>query len=365
MLGPARMGGKIVAEHIAYVGCRTNAARKAKGRGISVYRAPASGRWELIEVHPADDPSFLATDSHGRWIYAIEGDGLTISAYARGRNGCLELLNRRPTHGKNPVHVAISPDDKFAVVCNHVTDGEWVANLATLPIQADGSLGAVVDLRPVTGEIGVNRKEQPHAKPHHVQFAPDGRTLAMADKGLDEVQFFSLEPSGVLTDLPERTVRLPWGAGPRHLVFHPLLPRLYVLNELDSTIVVIALDAADGVPLPFQRLSSQSDRYSLIHRAAEIGLSADGRTLYASNRGQDTLGVFRVDGATGVLAPVGWSDSAGRFPRHFSIAPSGDRMFVANEFTDDVVAFSVGQDGALSAPERVATTGTPTCILLI
>lgn len=353
-----------MADRFAYVGCRTNAQRKAKGRGVSVYRMPAEGAWELLETLETPDPSFLATDSRARWLYAVEGDGETISAFARTADGRLTPLSRTPVHGRNPVHVVVSPNDRFAVVCNHLTVDGFVSNIAAFPIAEDGYLGEPSAVLPVTGEIGVNRKEQPFAKPHHAQFSPDGAVIAVADKGLDEVQFFSLDDAGELTWLSDLTVRLPWGAGPRHLAFHPVLPRLYVLNELDSTVVVIALNAPGERPKAVQRLSSQSYRYSLIHRAAEIGLSRDGRQLYVSNRGQDTIGVFAIDPASGALSPVGWTDSGGKVPRHFALTPEGDRIFVANEFSHDIMEFALDQNGGLTTSVKVADTGSPTCILL-
>ena len=94
------------------------------------------------------------------------------------------LLSRAPVHGRNPVHVVVSPDDRFAVICNHLTVDGFVSNVAAFPIGPDGALSEPSDVLPVHGEIGVNRKEQPYAKPHHAQFSPDGSTIAVADKGL-------------------------------------------------------------------------------------------------------------------------------------------------------------------------------------
>lgn len=352
-----------MSEQIAYVGCRTNKARNAQGLGIGVYRVPAQGAWEPIQLYETEDPSFLASDSRRRWLYAVEGDGSTVSAFERTADARISLIGRADTHGINPVDVLISPNDRFAIVCNHVTRDGTVSNIAVFPITADGSLGSPSDVRPLTGEIGINRKEQTASKPHHAQFSPDGQTIAIADKGLDEVQFFDFDPGGKLMWREADTVRLPWGAGPRNLAYHPTLPYLYLLNELDSTVVSIALNASSKRPEAIQRLSSQSGRFSLQHRAAWIEISKDGRLVYVGNRGQDTIGVFSIDFATGALSAVGWSDTGGRVPRHFALSPAGDRMFVANEFSHDVMQFTVGTDGMPSKPVKVLETGSPTCIL--
>lgn len=349
-------------ERIAYVGCRSNVARKAKGRGLGVFRTPAEGTWEPIQLHEMNDPSFLATDHRHRWIYAVEGDGSTVSTFSRREDGTLALLGTTDVCGLNPVDIVISPDDRFAIVCNHVTRDGRSANMAAFPIAGDGTLGPPSDVLALTGETGPNRVEQTGSKPHHAQFAPDGHTIAVADKGLDEVQFFGFDADGRFEPRPADTVRLQWGAGPRNLAYHPTLPRLYLLNEFDSTVVTIALDAAH--PTAVQRLPSQSDRFTLLHRAAWIELSPDGTLVYAGNRGQDTIGVFSINPLTGALTPRAWVPTGGHVPRHFTLSPGGDRMFVANEFSHDVTQFTLGRDGVPADPIKVLETGSPTCILL-
>ena len=105
-------------------------------------------------------------------------------------------------------------------------------------------------------------------------------------------------------------------------------------------------------------------RFSLQHRAAWIEISKDGRFVYVGNRGQDTIGAFSIDFATGALSAIGWIDTGGRVPRHFTLSPAGDRMFVANEFSHDVMQLTLGADGMPSNPVKVLETGSPTCILI-
>lgn len=351
-----------MAEQIAYIGCRTNAARKAKGQGLGVYRVVADGGWECIQLYGTRDPSFLATDSQRRWIYAVEGDGTTISTFARAADGTLSLSDKSDAHGINPVDIVISPDDRFAIVCNHVSRDGISSNIAAFPIGADGTLGAPSDVRPLTGEIGINRIEQNYSKPHHAQFASDGRTIAVADKGLDEVQFFDFGADGKFSWREADTVRVQWGAGPRNIAYHPTLPYLYLLDEFDSTLISINLRGKQ--PKAFQRLSSQSGEFTLLHRAAWIEISRDGKLVYVGNRGQDTIGVFAIDPADGALTAKAWVKTGGHVPRHFTLSPDGSRMFVANEFSHDVMQFTLGADGIPACPVKVVETGSPTCILL-
>lgn len=353
----------------AYVGSRTNATRKARGVGIGVYAVEArtgdAGEpWRAVQTLDVPDPSFLAFDSGRRRLYAAQGDGSEVAAFARDADsGRLTPLNRRPAEGLNGVHVAVDPTDRFLVLTNHLTEDGFTSNLAVFPIGEDGSLGAPTDVHRIDGEPGPNRDQQPYAKPHHVQFSPDGRFLAMADKGLDEVRIYSLDAGGVLAEVEAARTRYRWGAGPRHVTFHPRGAHLYVLNELDSTITANAFDAATGAVKPFQVVPSQSDAYSRFHRASEIEITRDGRFLYAANRGQNSLGVFAVDPQSGRLTALQFVGAGGKIPRHFAFSPDERRLFVANEFSDTVVAFDRSEDGILTPAGVVAETGTPTCIV--
>jgi len=348
----------------AYVGSRTNATRKARGAGITVWSLEPGG-WRLVQTLELGDPSFLTFDRTGTRIYAAQGDGDQVFAIARdSETGLLDLIGQRPSHGMNGVHVQVDPTNRYVVVTNHLTEAGYVSNLAVFPIRADGSLGEPTDVHPVSGEPGPNRKEQPYAKPHSIEFSPDGKFIAMADKGLDEVRVFRLDEAGGLHPAQGRPTRLRWHAGPRRLVFHPDGSALYVLGELDSTITVCGFNPVTGALTPLQVVPSQSDAWSRIHRASEIGIAPDGRTLYTANRGQDTIGVFAVAGDSKRLAPVQFVPCGGKVPRHFTLDPATRSLFVANEFSDAIVAFDLGAEGRLAERGVVAETGTPTCILL-
>lgn len=343
---------------LAYVGCRTTAARNARGEGLAVFRA-GPGRWERLQLLTGiENPSFLAFGGGGRHLYAVHGDGTEASAFRVGEDGLLTPLNRVPTGGRNPVHLSASPDGRFLVVANHAT-----SSVALLRIGAEGALGEIADLVELRGEPGPHRIEQTHAKPHQVRFDPAGRVLLVPDKGLDRVFAFALDgAAGRLRLLGE--TRLPAGAGPRHLAFGPGGAMAYVLNELDSTVVACRHDARCGALTPVQRLTTLPEDALMESRAAEIAVSPDGGTLYASNRGHDSIAVFAIDPASGRLAPRGWVAAGGRTPRHFALSADGARLFVASETDDLIQGFAVGPDGMLAPTGEVARTGSPVCLLL-
>ncbi|GJD51791.1 6-phosphogluconolactonase [Methylobacterium crusticola] len=351
----------------AYVGCRTTRERNARGSGIGVYRLPDSGGpWTLVQsVDGLPNPSFLAFDRERHMLYAVHGDASEVSAFrvAPG-DGRLAFVNGVTCRGRNPVHLAVDPSGRFLVVANHITAGAYVSSLAVLPIGAGGTLGEVIDHVPLAGTIGPHRTEQPFAKPHQVVFDPAGRFLAVPDKGLDLVTTFWLDADGRLRAASPPPARAREGAGPRHLAFHPRLPQVFVLNELSSSVMACGYDAETGAIAPRQEVSALPDTYIGFSRASEIEVSRDGRFVYASNRGHDSIATFAVDPDTGRLSPVGWVAAEGTTPRFCALDPSGERLFAANEDSDTIVSFPRNAlTGCLSGGTVVARTGSPTCIL--
>ncbi|HVK89936.1 MAG TPA: lactonase family protein [Mycoplana sp.] len=349
--------------YFAYVGSRTTRERNARGDGINVYRVDAAtGVWTHVQlVGGILNPSFLSLDRSGRFLYCVHGDASEISAFGIDpETGTLTFINQETTRGKNPVHLSFNTGNRFIVVANHIT-----SSLAVLPRHEDGSLGKPVDLVVLEGEVGPHRVEQPFAKPHQVAFDPAGRFVAVPDKGLDRIFTFRLdEVTGRLLTVDAPPAPAREGAGPRHIAFHPSEAHAYVVNELDSTVTAYRFDPEHGSLTPLQVVSTLPDTFVGLSRAAEIAVSKDGRFLYASNRGHDSIAVYSIDPASGLLVNIGWADSRGRTPRFFTLDPSGAWLFVANEDSDNVVTFRVDQQtGVLSHEGEAVRTGSPVCIV--
>lgn len=347
---------------IAYVGARTTRERNARGNGLNVYRVPTGGgESQHLQLLPElVNPSFLAFDRTRQFLYAVHGDLSDISAFAIDTNtGLLTPLNRQSTEGKKPVHLAIDPTNRFVVVANHIT-----STLALLPRNDDGSLGQVLHLANIKGRIGPHRSEQPFAKPHQVEFDPSGRFIIVPDKGLDCV--FTYRIDAVARSLVEvAVVAAREGSGPRHVAFHRTGTLAYVINELDSTVTAYRFDATNGTLEPFQIVSSLPDTFIGNSRASEIAVTVDGRFVYASNRGFDSIGAFEIDQITGRLSPVGWSQTNGKTPRFFTLDRNDGELLVANEDSDTIVRFARdAHSGRIDQGGVVARVGSPTCILL-
>ena len=345
----------------AYVGSRTTRERNARGDGISVYQVDTqTGVLTLVQlVKDLVNPSFLALSANGERLYTVHGDLSDISAFKVDKaSGTLTFLNKQSTEGKNPVHLAIDPSGRYVVVSNHIG-----ASLAVLPIAADGSLEPLTQLVHLEGPIGPHRVEQKQSKPHFNPFDPSGRFVIVPDKGLDRTFSFRFE-NGQLTPANPPFVVSREGAGPRHIAFHPGGHYAWVVNELDSTVTAYRYDAANGSLTALQVLPSVLDTYTGDSRASEIEVDRSGRFLYASNRGDDSIAVFRIDATNGHLHFVNAVPSQGKTPRFFTTTPDGRFMYALNEDSDTIVAFSVDAHlGGLTPTGFVAQSGSPVCMV--
>jgi 6-phosphogluconolactonase (cycloisomerase 2 family) len=354
--GPARA-------RFAYVGCYTTKKRKGHGEGIGIYRIdPGTGDWMPAQlVKDLVNPSFLALDRQGRTLYAVHGDTSQATAFAIDpQSGRLTLLNQQTTGGKNPVHLAVDPTNRFLAVANYST-----GNVAVLPINPDGSLAPPSDLVPLAGEPGPHPVEQTASHPHHIPFDRLRRFLVVPDKGLDKIFAFRLDTGrGKLLAADPPYVMARAGAGPRHVDFHPRLPYAYVINELDSTITTYRSEPDRGAFTPLQVVPTLPPGFSGKSTTAEIAVAPSGRFVYGSNRGHGSLAIFAIDQTSGVLAPLGWEPTQGLTPRFFGLDPSGAVLYAANQGSDTIVTFLSDEfTGRLTPTGQVVKTGSPSTIV--
>jgi len=337
----------------AYVGCYTTTQRNARGDGIHVYRIdPQTGAWTHVQrVGDLVNPSFLVMAADQRHLYSVHGDETYATAFAVDRaTGFLQVMNRAETGGRNGVHQAIARDGRFMVVANYGS-----GNVAVLPIRADGALADAVQVVVLPGQPGPHRVEQTSSHPHHLVFDPSGRWVIVPDKGLDRVFVFRFDAaSGKMTPSDQGAVTARAGSGPRHAAFHPRLPIAWVVNEIASTITTYAWDAERGSLRPTQILPTLPSDYARESTAAEIAVSADGRFVYCSNRGHDSIAMFTSDSKTGLLTAAAWTPSQGRTPRYIGFDPSYSLLCATNEQSDTVVTYR-----ADAAKGRLVVTGPP------
>ena len=176
----------------AYVGCYTTPERHGQGKGINVYRVdPRSGAFEHVQLLGGlENPSFLAVDRTGRFLYSVHGDRSDVTAYAiDGKTGHIRVIGRQPTGGYNPIHLALDASGRFLFVTNYGTD-----SIAVFPVRDDGTLGPYPTLTTLKGDLGPHRTEQKNIRPHHNPLDRQGRFFYVPNKGADSVMTYRIDP---------------------------------------------------------------------------------------------------------------------------------------------------------------------------
>ncbi|MGE5150720.1 MAG: lactonase family protein [Rhodospirillaceae bacterium] len=344
----------------AYVGCYTTPGRKGEGKGINVYRVdPRSGAFKHVQLLDGlENPSFLAVDKAGRFLYSVHGDRSDVTAYAiDGKTGHLRVIGRQPTGGYNPIHLALDATGKFLFVTNYGTD-----SIAVFPVKDDGTLGPYPTLTTLKGSLGPHRTEQKNIRPHHNPLDHQGRFFYVPNKGADSVMTYRIDPRRCVAVHVNEVATRP-GAAPRHIDFHPNKALAYVINELDSTITTYRQDRKSGQLTPIQRVPSTPSDFTGYSTGAEIWVDRAGRNVYASNRGHDSIGVFGIDPAKGTLTPRQWVPTKGGVPRFFCFDPAQRFLYVANQGGHSILGYKVERDGKLSPTGIRVRVPSPACIV--
>ncbi len=371
LLGLAAVAAGLIApagaqtDAIVYVGTYT----QHSGKGIYAWKFQASPPrlTPLGVVADTSNPSFLIVHPNRRYLYAVNEDNLfqgrpsgAVSAYAIDpANGRLTLLNQMATHSPGPCHLALDKTAKWLFVANYAG-----GSVTEFPVEPDGSLGENSAFIQHRGKsVDHQRQAGPHA--HEVVLSPDNRFLLVPDLGLDEVLTYRLDAvKGTLAPANPPFTKIAAGSGPRHLAFHPNGKLVYLANELAATVGVYAFDAERGhLDALLQTVSMLPNDYTGAKSAAEIVVSPDGKFLYASNRGHDSITVFAIDTRTGKLSLVEHQPTRGKTPRHFAIDPTGRWLLAENQDSDNVVVFHLDPaTGRLTPTGQEIKVGSPVCI---
>jgi 6-phosphogluconolactonase len=313
------------------------------------------------------NPSFLALHPDGRVLYTVneiddyQGDKAgSVTAFTVDRaTGALREIGRQSSRGADPCHLAVDPGGRWLLVANY-NDG----SVALLPLDDQRRpLPATVVLHHAGSGPNPERQKGPHA--HAVLLDRGAHHLLSADLGADRLFVDRFDAAaGTLQANDPPAADLAPGSGPRHLAWHPSRPFLYTINELASTVSVFRYDPGRGALDLEQTIGALPPGFRGENTAAEVAASPDGRVLYTSNRGDDSLAVFAIDPATGRLSSAGRVASGGRTPRHFAIDPGGRWLLAANQNSDAIVVFRLDATTGLPQPtgESIPVT-RPVCVL--
>ena len=341
-----------------YLGTYTEGA--SESQGIYKFELHASGSVRQIGLAVmSENPSFLALSEDKKFLVAInevknQEDVGSVESYMVFED-TLILLNRQSSGGAHPCFVAVN-EAGYVLAANY-TGG----NVGLLKLEKDGPLTELLDVQQHTGQGTTDRQKAPHA--HSAWFNPADGSIIAIDLGTNELWFSSIDGEGqkLVPSTPEKLELNP-GDGPRHLTFHPNGKWIYVANELSSS--VTRLDRNEGGSYTMgPSVSSLPAGYSEPNTCADIHISSDGKFVYASNRGHNSIAVMGVNEDDGSLKLLGNKGCGGEGPRNFSLSPDENFILVANQHTNNIVTLK--RDPATGLLKYVSQVEAPTPVCII
>ena len=342
-----------------------------ESEGIYVYSLDNSSGTLTYESKQTglENPTFLTIESRRRYLYAVseihEFDGQpggVVSAFEIDpASGELNYLNRQPSGGAEPCHLSVDATGNYVLVANY-TGG----SVAVFPIRENGELGDICDLVHHEGS-SVNEERQTDPHPHSVMIDSTNRYVFVPDLGIDKVMIYKLElDNGKLIPNAQASVQVQAGAGPRHFDFHPSLKFAYVINELDSTLTAFAYDESNGSLDKIQSISTLPDDFEGASHCADVHVHPSGKFIYGSNRGHDSITMFRIAEESGLLTFLGCESTQGRTPRNFVMDSTGSYLYAANHDSDNIVTFQIdGETGRLKSTGKIAAAPTASCLKIV
>jgi 6-phosphogluconolactonase len=309
------------------------------------------------------------------------GAGGGVLAFAINReNGSLRHVNTQPSMGVNPCYVTIDTDGSRLLVANHgqsnlavvrVERKNGVAEIehfyddgtvAIFGIRPDGSLEPARDVSVLERKPGLAANSQPTGQPHSVNFDPSHRFALACDVGTDNLYVYRID-SGSLSLANVQVFPTTPGRAPRFSAFHPRLPYVFVVNERESSLSSFHFDSRTGEVRPIQTVPTVPAGYSGRNAPSDVHVHPNGKFVYGSNRGHDSIAIFRIDEATGMLTQVEVVKTQGQNPRGFGFEPSGHFIVVGNQASNNLVTFAVDPDsGRMTPTGGKADVARPACV---
>lgn len=342
------------------------------GKSKGIYRVEfdtATGKLGTIELAaPAANPGFLAIHPKNTHLFAVGGittsDGKKtdgVSSFSLDpKTGELKAINQSPSIGNGPCHINCDREGKHVLMANYGGGSTTV-----VPFDKDGKLGEASSFVQHKGSsVDKGRQAGPHA--HSVNLDAAGKFAIVADLGLDKLLVYKYEAStGKITANDPPAVDLAPGDGPRHFAFHPNDKFAYTNNEMSSTVTALTYDASKG---EFKKLNTLST-LPAAHKGnstAETVVHPNGKFVYVSNRGHNSIAIFSIDEKSGEIKALGHMREGINIPRNFNIDPTGKWMIVGNQAGDSIVVFAIDTTtGMLKPTDQKASVPTPICVRFV
>ncbi|CAM2846062.1 lactonase family protein [Paenibacillus sediminis] len=340
---------------------------EASDPGVYVYSFDET-TGELTRLHQVSgikNPTFLNLDAQHKKLYSIgetvSNDGKkvgeVISFAVDTGKGTLTELNRVQSTDATTCHIQRDAEDRYLIVASY-----HGGKIGLLSLEENGMVGKLLDMKQHEGKgAHPERQSQPH--PHSAFFSPDGRFIFVPDLGIDRIRAYTINHDSKKLEFHGETATHP-GAGPRHLAFHPNGNLAFVINEVDSSITSFRYDAEAGQLHTIETVSTLPAEFQGENTTAEIRVSNDGKYLYGSNRGHDSIVVYAIDAQSGKLTYVEHVPTEGGHPRHFTLTPNGNYLISANRDSNNLTVFRVNQQtGKLEYTGRSAEVSKPVCVI--
>jgi 6-phosphogluconolactonase len=346
------------ADRVAYVGTYTK-----PGASQGIYKITVNDSTgqisEPVLAAESSNPSFLAIGKGGKFVYAVnenrDGD---VSAFWVEADGKLKFLNKAKSKGDAPCHLNIDKSGKWIAVANYSS-----GTVAILPIAADGKVGeAVATVQHKGSSVDPNRQQGPHA--HSVNFSADNKFLFVADLGLDQVKVYAFnDKTGAITEAAQ--LEAPKGAGPRHAALGKD-GFVYVINEMASSLSVFRFKAGEKSIQPITTVKAIPADYKENNSGAEVVLHPAGEIVFSSNRGHDSISIYRTSLLTGGTQLLGQQPIGGKTPRGFVLNPTGTLLIAGAQNSDQLFSFRVdAKAGKLTPVGNPVKVGSPVCIRFV
>ena len=322
---------------------------------------------KISAVKGLHNPSFLKIHPNGKFLYAVNEVGNFKGKKSGGvtsfsldlNNGKLTQLNQQPSGDTGPCHLTIDSTGKYVLVAHYGGGSTTV-----LPIKKNGHVGPVTSQIKHKGSSIHPRQKAPHA--HAIHVGPNNKFAFAPDLGLDKVLVFKFdENSGKINETKFGGAKIDPGSGPRHFGFHPNGKYAYVINEIKQTITSFSYRPKRGKLRTLQTISTVPHPVKG-NSTAEILVHPNGKFLYGSNRGHNSIAMFSIDEKNGKLTAIGHEPIRGEIPRNFGIDPTGQFLLAAGQKSNNVNVFRINQKtGKLNFTEHSIEVSQPVCVRMI
>ncbi len=354
-------------DHFAFIGTYTkgnvvNEGVESKGIYVLGYDSENGELSLLNTAFEKDNPSFLSISPDGKYLYSVgeiddERGGALSSYLIEKETASLSIINSISTGSSGPCHLMTDSSGSILLVANYAGGASTLAK-----INDDGSLEEEVQVIKHQGSsINPERQMEPHA--HSINISPSGKYALVPDLGTDKVIIYKIDMlSKKLIPNDPAFVKVAPGMGPRHLEFHPNGKVVYVIHELGAHISVFDFDDQDGKLIEIQSISTLPYLHDQ-KSCADIHISPDGKYLYGSNRGHDSLAIYKVSDDGRQLENIDYQSTLGKTPRNFAIDPNGNFLLAANQDSNDIFTFKINKgNGKLDPTGSKINIPYPVCI---